>query len=80
MRGAEGSVWEAVLPSEQFDQVRRTMNVSGAVRKSDGVHTRIVSPERAVPHATPAEPTLEDAFLFTMKGGAAGFAAVEKVA
>jgi ABC-2 type transport system ATP-binding protein len=80
MREAEGSVWEAVLPSEQFDQVRRTMNVSGAVRKSDGVHARIVSPERPVPHATPAEPTLEDAFLFTMKGGAAGFPAVEKVA
>jgi ABC-2 type transport system ATP-binding protein len=67
MKGAEGSVWEAVLPSQQFDELRRTMNVSGAVRKSDGVHARFVSHVRPVAHATLAEPTLEDAFLFTMK-------------
>jgi ABC-2 type transport system ATP-binding protein len=66
MREAEGSVWEVVLPSEKFDEVRRTMHVSGAVRKTDGVHARIVSPTRPAPHATPAEPSLEDAFLFVM--------------
>jgi len=70
MRGAEGSVWELVVPSERFDELRRTARVSSAVRKSDGVHVRIVSSE--VPHgATAAEPTLEDAFLFTMSTKAA---------
>ncbi|HEX2833919.1 MAG TPA: ABC transporter ATP-binding protein [Thermoanaerobaculia bacterium] len=78
MKEAEGNVWEAVLPSQQFDELRRTMNVSGAVRKSDGVHARFVSPVRPVAHATPAEPTLEDAFLFTMK--ATPRAVVEAVA
>jgi ABC-type multidrug transport system ATPase subunit len=68
MKSAEGSVWEAVLPSAQFDEVRKTMHVSGAVRKSDGVHARIVWPVQPVAQATLAEPTLEDAFLFTMKG------------
>jgi ABC-2 type transport system ATP-binding protein len=67
MREAEGSVWQVVAPSEAFEQLRRTMNVSSAVRKADGVHARIVSPVRPVPQAVPAEPTLEDAFLFTMK-------------
>jgi ABC-2 type transport system ATP-binding protein len=67
MREAEGSVWQVVLPSETFEALRRTMNVSSAVRKSDGVHARIVSPMRPVPQAVAAEPTLEDAFLFTMK-------------
>jgi ABC-type multidrug transport system ATPase subunit len=66
MQSAAGSVWEVVLPSPQFDEVRRTMHVSGAVRKSDGVHARIVSPVRPVAEARLAEPTLEDAFLFTM--------------
>jgi ABC-type multidrug transport system ATPase subunit len=81
MRAAAGSVWEVVLPSEKFDEVRRTMHVSGAVRKSDGVHARIVSSLRPVPHAAPAEPTLEDAFLFTMKSsGATPASAVERVA
>jgi ABC-type multidrug transport system ATPase subunit len=66
MAEASGNVWEVVLPSDQFDDVRRTMHVSGAVRKTDGVHARIVSPVRPAPHATPAEPSLEDAFLFVM--------------
>jgi ABC-type multidrug transport system ATPase subunit len=69
MRTAEGSVWELVVPSERFDELRRTARVSSAVRKSDGVHVRIVSPDKT--HAEPrgasaAEPTLEDAFLYTM--------------
>ena len=66
LRQASGSVWEVVLPSERFDVVRRTMHVSGAVRKTDGVHARIVAPERPSADAVAAEPTLEDAFLFTM--------------
>ena len=80
MQSAAGNVWEVVLPSEQFDAVRRTMHVSAAVRRADGVHARVVSPERPVAHATAAEPTLEDAFLFTMNGGATGVAPVVKVA
>jgi ABC-2 type transport system ATP-binding protein len=74
MRGAEGSVWELVVPSERFDELRRTARVSSAVRKSDGVHVRIVSPDKshAEPRgATAAEPTLEDAFLYTMGSKAA---------
>lgn len=68
MRQAEGSVWDVVLPSERFDELRHTHPVSAAVRKSDGVHARIVS---AVPIAggVPAEPTLEDAFLYVMRSG-----------
>lgn len=75
MRGAEGSVWELVVPSERFDELRRTARVSSAVRKSDGVHVRIVSPDKPYgePHggAIAAEPTLEDAFLHTMSAKAA---------
>ncbi len=70
MRTAEGSVWELVVPSERFDELRRTARVSSAVRKSDGVHVRIVSSD--MPRgASSAEPTLEDAFLFTMSTKAA---------
>jgi len=65
MRGAEGSVWELVVPSERFDELRRTAHVSSAVRKSDGVHVRIVSSDEPR-GASSAEPTLEDAFLYTM--------------
>jgi len=67
MQQAAGSVWEVVVSSESFDELRRTMHVSSAVKKSDGVHARIVSPSRPAAQAVIAEPTLEDAFLFTMK-------------
>jgi len=69
MRRAEGSVWELVLSSERFDELRKTARVSSAVRKADGVHVRIVSPDKTnaeQPGASAAEPTLEDAFLYTM--------------
>jgi ABC-type multidrug transport system ATPase subunit len=80
MSQAKGSVWEMVVSSEVFDQLRRTMHVSGAVRKSDGVHARIVSPERPVSNASLAEPTLEDAFLHVMKRSAAATPRIEAVA
>jgi len=75
MRGAEGSVWELVVPSERFDELRRTARVSSAVRKSDGVHVRIVSVEKPLGGASAAEPTLEDAFLYTMSTAASAKAA-----
>jgi len=70
MRGAAGNVWELVVPSERFDELRRTARVSSAVRKSDGVHVRIVSGDEPR-GANAAEPTLEDAFLYTMGNKAA---------
>jgi len=70
MRGAEGSVWELVVPSERFDELRRTARVSSAVRKADGVHVRVVSRDEPK-GASAAEPTLEDAFLHTMSAKAA---------
>ncbi|HEX8172490.1 MAG TPA: ATP-binding cassette domain-containing protein [Thermoanaerobaculia bacterium] len=66
MRRARGSVWEVVMPSETFGELRRTLHVSSAVRKSDGVHARVVARFPPLAHAAAAEPTLEDAFLFTM--------------
>jgi ABC-2 type transport system ATP-binding protein len=70
MRGAEGSVWELVVSSERFDELRRTARVSSAVRKPDGVHVRIVTSD-GPRDASAAEPTLEDAFLYTMSTKAA---------
>jgi ABC-2 type transport system ATP-binding protein len=69
MQSTEGSVWSAVLSSERFETLRRTLPVSNAMRKADGVHVRLVARERPIQEAIPAEPTLEDAFLFVMKAG-----------
>jgi ABC-2 type transport system ATP-binding protein len=68
MRQAAGSVWEVVLSSERFDELRKSHHVSAAVRRSDGVHARIVS-RSAIPAGIAVEPTLEDAFLYVMRFG-----------
>jgi ABC-type multidrug transport system ATPase subunit len=70
MQAAAGNVWEMVVPSERFDELRRNARVSSAVRKSDGVHVRVVSGDEPS-GAIVAEPTLEDAFLYTMSAKAA---------
>src|SRR4051812_11049008 len=62
LRLASGRVWQAVVSSEEFDEMRTTVKISSAVRKADGVHIRFVGEE--IPGSKPAEPELEDAFLF----------------
>ena len=66
LRQAEGHVWELVLSSERFETIRGDLVVSNAVRRSDGVHVRTVGAQRPQGDATPAEPRLEDAFLYVM--------------
>jgi hypothetical protein len=68
LRTCEGQVWKSVVSSEQFDQLRTTLKISSAVRKPDGVHIRFVGPAPAIA-ADPAEPELEDAFLYVMNFG-----------
>ena len=71
LRRSCGAVWEMVLSSERFESARRALTISGAVRRADGVHLRVVAGERPDPSAAPAEPRLEDAFLAVMNGAAA---------
>lgn len=66
LQHAMGRVWEAVLSSESFEKVRTNLKISNAVRKPDGVHVRVVSPEKPVPDSANVEPGLEDAFLLYM--------------
>jgi len=63
LQRASGHVWEKVVGSDEFESVRGTLRISGAVRKSDGVHLRIVSDQEPPGGARQAEATLEDAFL-----------------
>jgi ABC-type multidrug transport system ATPase subunit len=76
LQAAVGAVWEVVLPTAEFEAMRGRFQVSGAVRRPDGVHARLVAASRPTPEAVPVEPTLEDAFLFTMSQGAAATSGV----
>jgi ABC-2 type transport system ATP-binding protein len=77
LQTAVGSVWELVVASEVFERMRTRLKVSGAVRKPDGVHLRVVGPSRPSADAVPVEPNLEDAFLYTMNFAGAGEGAAQ---
>jgi ABC-type multidrug transport system ATPase subunit len=62
---AVGHVWRAVVPSDEFERIRTDLKISSAIRRADGVHIRFVGDASPL-SATPAEPELEDAFLFLM--------------
>ncbi|MGA9180082.1 MAG: ABC transporter ATP-binding protein, partial [Candidatus Acidiferrales bacterium] len=63
LRAVEGRVWEWVIPSAGLPSARQKFQISGSVRRGDGVHVRIVAAERPGPGAIPAAPSLEDAYL-----------------
>jgi ABC-type multidrug transport system ATPase subunit len=63
LRLAEGRVWTWVIPSEQLTGVRRQHLITSAIRKSDGVHLRVVSHTQPDANAVEASPSLEDAYM-----------------
>jgi ABC-2 type transport system ATP-binding protein len=70
MRRARGAVWSACVTSDEYESVRSRWQVSNAIRRADGVHVRIVAPERPLSGAEATDPSLEDAFLHVMREAA----------
>ncbi len=64
LRSVEGRVWEWVVPSASLPDLKQQFLLSGTARRSDGVHARLVSEKQPGPGAAPADPTLEDAYLY----------------
>jgi ABC-type multidrug transport system ATPase subunit len=57
------SVWEVIVDAATFDQLRRTWQVSQAVRRGDQVEMRLIAATRPHAEAVPALPSLEEAYL-----------------
>lgn len=71
LRSSAGNVWQMVVSSETFERLRTSLAISSAVRRTDGVHLRVISGSRPADDAVQLEPTLEDAYLYTMKAAGA---------
>ena len=69
LRGAEGQVWEWVMPSAELQAAKSRLLISGTLRRSDGVRVRAVAPQAPVPEARPVAPNLEDAYLMRITAG-----------
>lgn len=74
LRAVEGRVWEWVIPSAELPSARQKFQISGSVRRGDGVHVRIVAAASPGPGAAPVAPSLEDAYLNCISAQRAGAA------
>ena len=66
LRLVEGKVWEWTIPSADLPAVRQRYQVSSMLRRSDGVHVRLVSEIPPYIGVKPVTPTLEDAYLYAV--------------
>jgi len=64
LQAVEGQVWQWIVPSGALTTARRRHITSGAARRSDGVHLRVIGSTPPGPGARAARPTLEDAYLY----------------
>ena len=70
IRSAESFVWSTTVAPAQVSEIETIYQVISAVRHMDGVSLRILAKPDSVaglPDARPVEPTLEDAYIWTMK-------------
>jgi ABC-2 type transport system ATP-binding protein len=63
LRAVEGRVWEWVIPSAELPAARQKFQISGSVRRGDGVHVRVVAAQSPGLEAVLVAPSLEDAYL-----------------
>jgi ABC-type multidrug transport system ATPase subunit len=68
----EGKVWEWVVPSTELTAIREQYAISNAVRRSDGVHLRVVADTPPEAGTETLAPTLEDAYLHHITTGRNG--------
>jgi ABC-2 type transport system ATP-binding protein len=72
-----GKVWEAVVPSAELAALRQNYLISSTSHRSDGIHARVVADAPPQSGARALDPSLEDAYLFTLaRHRRAGAAAV----
>ena len=70
MQRARGAVWSMIVPSEQYETLRKQWQISTVTRRAEGVQIRIVGGAQPSADAVSAEPSLEDAFLHVMREAA----------
>jgi ABC-2 type transport system ATP-binding protein len=72
LRTVEGKVWEWVISSTDLTAARGRYLISNTVRRSEGVHVRIVADAPPGANARAISPTLEDAYLYHIAAGRDG--------
>jgi ABC-2 type transport system ATP-binding protein len=69
LKSVAGKVWGWTVPSDMLSQVRQQYIVSSTIRRSDGVHLRLVADSPPTAVAQNVSPSLEDAYLYHLSTG-----------
>jgi hypothetical protein len=56
-----------VVPSGKLAEMQKSFVISGSMQRSNGIHLRIVSDIKPSLDAISVQPSLEDAYLYTIK-------------
>ena len=64
LKTVEGKVWMVVISSRELRMFRQNYLISSSIRRSDGVHVRVVADESPGDTAKAVSATLEDAYLY----------------
>ncbi len=75
LNSVDGKAWEWVVASTDMRAAKEKYLISGAIRRGDGVHLRVVADEAPAASAQSTTPTLEDAYLYWVSASRNGVAA-----
>jgi ABC-type multidrug transport system ATPase subunit len=64
LAGVEGRVWQWTVTSAELPAIRERFQISGTLRRSEGVEVRAVASTPPAPSARAVAPTLEDGYLW----------------
>ena len=59
-----GKVWQWIIPSTELPILKQKYVISGTIRRAEGMQIRVVNDISPAELAQPAEPNLEDAYLY----------------
>lgn len=68
LKSVEGKVWEYTVPSSALLELQERFTVSNTVRRSDGIHARVITESMPGPGAYQTTGSLEDAYLYYISG------------
>lgn len=67
-RLVEGKVWLANVSHSELSKLKQRLPIGNVLQKDDHFEIRIVSDAKPLDNATPAEPSLEDVFVYVFGG------------
>ena len=65
-QAAHGKVWQFFTNLKEFERLQNTLWIVYHMRVKDTIRIRCLSSEKPHPEAVPAEPTMEDAYLWLL--------------